>query len=340
MNANLTVNPVGARPACMPAFDTVSDVVCCPRCRSPILGWDRKPHCSNRNCRYADEGFPIVSHQPVLIDFENSIFPREGFEGADGSVLPRDDTGRNWRTRLRRFVTGGNPVAVNQCQKFVTLLTHASARPRVMIIGGGAIGAGARLLYDDSRIEVVGVDVYASANTHLVADGHHLPFVGDSFDGVWIQAVLEHVLEPQTVVDEIARVLRNGGLVYADTPFMQQVHEEAYDFTRVTMSGQRWLFRRFTQLDAGAVGGAGTALVWSIRYFARALGASNKLATAAALAFFWLRFLDPWTRRRANLDAASGTFILAQKSLVTLRPHDMVAYYRTQHNRFTRAAAR
>jgi SAM-dependent methyltransferase len=311
-------------------------VVCCPRCRSTLLGSNLGPHCSDRNCRYAIDGFPVVNHQPILIDFENSIFQRENFESGHGSVLPRDDTGRNWQTRFRRFITGGNPVAVKQCAKFVTLLTRTSQRPRVVIVGGGAIGAGARLLYEDSRIDVVGVDVYASAHTDLVADGHHLPFVAGSFDGVWIQAVLEHVLEPQTVVDEIARVLRDGGLVYADTPFMQQVHEEAYDFTRLTMSGQRWLFRRFTQLDAGAVGGAGTALVWSIRYFVRALGTSNKLATAAALSFFWLRFLDPWTRRRANLDAASGTFILAQKSPVTLRPHDMVAYYRTQHNSATR----
>jgi ubiquinone/menaquinone biosynthesis C-methylase UbiE len=32
---------------------------------------------------------------------------------------------------------------------------------------------------------------------------------------VWIQAVLEHVLDPPIVVAEIYRVLRPGGLVYA-----------------------------------------------------------------------------------------------------------------------------
>ena len=33
------------------------------------------------------------------------------------------------------------------------------------------------------------------------------------FDGVWIQAVLEHVLEPETVVAQIHRVMRSSGLV-------------------------------------------------------------------------------------------------------------------------------
>jgi SAM-dependent methyltransferase len=41
----------------------------------------------------------------------------------------------------------------------------------------------------------------------------------------WIQAVLEHALDPPVVVAEIYRVLKPGGLVYADTPFMQRVHE-------------------------------------------------------------------------------------------------------------------
>src|SRR5207237_664581 len=31
-------------------------------------------------------------------------------------------------------------------------------------------------------------------------------------------------------------------LVLGDTPFMQQVHEGAYDFTRFALSGHRWLF--------------------------------------------------------------------------------------------------
>ncbi len=56
---------------------------------------------------------------------------------------------------------------------------------------------------------------------------------------------------------EIHRVLRPGGIVYADTPFLQQVHEGAYDFTRFTDSGHRFLFRRFERIDSGSVAGCG-----------------------------------------------------------------------------------
>jgi hypothetical protein len=34
---------------------------------------------------------------------------------------------------------------------------------------------------------------------------------------------------------------------------MQQVHERAYDFSRFTQSGHRWLFKRFSEINAGPI---------------------------------------------------------------------------------------
>lgn len=302
-------------------------LVRCPRCRGGLRFRAAAPVCGNAACFYAQAGFPVTQGQMVLVDFDNSIFLRDAYENDSGSVLPRDDSGKNFRSRLVAFITGSNPVAAENARKFVAAVKARDARPRVLVVGGGAIGSGMDAMYGDADIEIVGTDVYASANTKLVADAHSLPFADGSFDGVWIQAVLEHVLEPWRVADEIFRVLAADGVVYADTPFMQQVHEEAYDFTRFTKSGHRWLFRRFAQIDAGAVNGPGTALVWSIRYLARALGAPNKLATLVVLPFFWLRYLDSFTRRREGADAASGVFFLGRKSELAITPKDMITYY-------------
>jgi hypothetical protein len=145
-----------------------------------------------------------------------------------------------------------------------------------------------------------------------------------------VQAVLEHVLEPATVVAELHRVLRSEGLVYAETPFMQQVHERAYDFSRFTQSGHRWLFRQFSEISAGPVSGAGVALAWSIRYFARALGAGDKLSRLIVLPFFWLRFFDPLARGRAAADAASGFFFLGRRAEQSITPDAMPEYYNRQ----------
>jgi hypothetical protein len=115
-----------------------------------------------------------------------------------------------------------------------------------------------------------------------------------------------------------------------ETPFMQQVHERAYDFSRFTQSGHRWLFRRFSEISAGPIGGAGVALLWSIRYFSRALGAGDKLSRLISLPFSCIRFLDLFTRGRAVADAASGVFFLGRRAEQAIDPHAMPKYYDEQ----------
>ena len=91
----------------------------------------------------------------------------------------------------------------------------------------------------------------------FIADAHNIPIVNEYFDCVIIQAVLEHVLRPNQVVNEIFRVLKANGIVYSETPFLQQVHEGPYDFTRFTESGHRYLFKNFELIKSGASDGAG-----------------------------------------------------------------------------------
>jgi SAM-dependent methyltransferase len=302
----------------------------CPRCASSLRGVGLHPSCFNPTCEYSKTGFPLIDTQPVLIDFASSIFDREMYCGGRGSALQRDVMGRSLGSRLHQFTLGENPVAASNCAKFIELLEEGAERPIILVIGGGTVGLGANELYRNSSIELVGTDVYASPHTAVVADAHKLPFEDGVFDGVWVQAVLEHVLEPAIIVDEIHRVLRPGGLVYAETPFMQQVHERAYDFSRFTQSGHRWLFKRFSEISAGPIGGAGVALVWSIRYFCRALGAGNKLSLLITLPFFWIRFLDRFARGRAGADAASGFFFLGRRADLMIDPHSMTKYYDQQ----------
>jgi ubiquinone/menaquinone biosynthesis C-methylase UbiE len=113
------------------------------------------------------------------------------------------------------------------------LLKGKSSHPRVLIIGGGATGKGMDELLTNLGINFTVTDVSLTEMFKL-CDAHDLPFKSNTFDGVVAQAVLEHVVDPYRCAEEIHHVLRNGGVVYAETPFMQQVHGGAYDFTRFT----------------------------------------------------------------------------------------------------------
>ena len=108
----------------------------------------------------------------------------------------------------------------------------------------------------------------AKGMVDLFCDAHELPFLDETFDGVIASAVLEHVVYPERVAAEIHRVLARRGLIYSEIPFLQQVHEGAYDFTRYTLSGHRRLLNHFEEFSSGVVAGPGTTLAWAIEHFA------------------------------------------------------------------------
>lgn len=322
-----------------PPTSQLGAITACPRCLAALATAADKWRCTNPDCVYSSDGFPTAAGQPVLVDFERSVFNRGDYDEAPavqpapgirfaGSV--RTYTNRSLRDRFRTIALGINRMAERNSIDVLRELKSLSPTPRLLIIGGGTLGEGTRLFYGDAGLRVIVTDVYPSPNTSILADAHGLPFKDGVFDGVWIQAVLEHVLEPHVVVEQIHRVLKPGGVVYAETPFMMQVHEAAYDFTRFTLSGHRWLFRRFEQISGGPLVGAGSSTLWSVRFFWRALGLGDKASTLLTLPFFWLRYFDKLMRGHVNADAALGFFFLGRKTETSLGPKDIIAYYLTQ----------
>jgi SAM-dependent methyltransferase len=304
------------------------EMCACPRCRSALEFSDSSVRCGNAACRYSNEpGFPIVDGRPALIDFDNSVIDRDRLLASAAATYMRRPGAL--KLRLFRVLFGVDGSAAYAAEKFHALCTRRGlSRPRLLVIGGGAAGSGMDALYARNYFDIITSDIYASPLVQLIADAHAIPFLDDSFDAVWVQAVLEHVLQPERVVEEIHRVLRPGGLIYAGTPFMQQVHEGAYDFTRFTQLGHRWLFRRFDCIAEGAQGGPGVALQWAIRVFVGGLTRSTKVGRLAELAFFWLRYFDnlipaPWVS-----DGAAGVWFLGQQSDKTVTPKEIIGQYR------------
>jgi SAM-dependent methyltransferase len=264
----------------------------------------------------------------VLLDFSNSIAKRETVLATDGASLVTNR--RAARSLARRLAFGGNRVELDNAKHLKKLLKEDAGKPRpvVLIVGGGSLSEGVRYLRDTGDFDLVSFDIYASDQTDFVADAHAIPLKDAVVDGVWIQAVLEHVLTPAKVVEEIARVLRPGGLCYAETPFLQPVHEKAYDFTRFTESGHRWLFRQFDAIDSGVVAGPGTTLFLNLRYFAGALLRNRKLGTLITLPFFWLRYFDELVPPEHASDMASGVYFLGRKSESAIDAHEMPNHFR------------
>ena len=261
--------------------------------------------------------YPIVDGVPVLIAPERSAF------GIPARAEPRRGLARRLAAKLPRDTRNAGTDAL-----VARLRAELPDRPQVLVVGGGTLGAGMAPLLDDPAVDATETDVWFGPRTQLVCDGHDLPFADATFDAVVCQAVLEHVLDPPRVVAEIHRVLRPGGLVYAEIPFMQQVHEGAHDLTRYTYVGQRRLFRDFDEIAAGAVCGPAMALAWSLRYFAVTIF-GRRAAHLVPLLTFWLPRLDRWLIARPGaLDAASAIGFLGRRRETPLGDAEIIAAYR------------
>jgi len=274
----------------------------CP-CGGRLIWPSDRPRCAE--CR---RDYPLVGGKPALVRLEASVI-EPPTAGNSVSPIIRPTPVRAWISRL---VFGGSPRSSTNMARLASRLSQ-QADPVVLVVGGAERGFGHDEL-DDVDGLMMSFDVYDTQLVDFLADGHEIPLRDETVDAVVVQAVLEHVLEPHTVVAELHRVLRDGGFVYAETPFMQQVHEGAYDFTRFTERGHRWLFREFSQLDSGALRGAGTALLWSIRYFLASLIGNKRVAGLLCLPLAWLRLLDRFARPGFEVDSACDVYFLGQKS--------------------------
>jgi SAM-dependent methyltransferase len=107
----------------------------------------------------------------------------------------------------------------------------------------------------------VGVDWSNSIHSlraDIVADlNKPLPIADAVADTVVSFQVLEHLCEPQTMLEEAFRILRPGGVLFLSVPFQWWVHEAPHDYFRYTRYGLEHLLNKagFSEIEIQEVSG-------------------------------------------------------------------------------------
>jgi SAM-dependent methyltransferase len=199
-------------------------------------------------------------------------------------------------------------------QKLFEWMNQNALGKRVLNLGSGI---GQFDHYLSKGVKAINVDISPSIrNLHVIADAHFLPFKGDCFDIVYSIAVLEHVQKPWVVADEICRVLRQGGHVVVELPFLNVIHDQ-HDYFRFTDKGIRSLFdeSRFDSiLEQVSAGGGSFLSVFFLEYFKQFIPTKYLRALwrlSMRYVFCLLKYLDLLidSSKRLRITANSFSFI-------------------------------
>jgi SAM-dependent methyltransferase len=129
------------------------------------------------------------------------------------------------------------------------------------------IGCGFR---DRVFLNCLYLEVYPSRTADLIVEPTcTYPIKSSTLDGIGCFAVLEHTRQPWLVVQEISRMLKPGGKVFIDWPFLQPVHGFPSHFFNATREGLRSIFE-----DAGfnveiVATGAHQSPAWTVQWLLR-----------------------------------------------------------------------
>ena len=187
-----------------------------------------------------------------------------------------------------------NMAAKKNYRKFSGLLLQNNPQPVTLCLGSGKKGGqGLSGLDPALKEKIINLDILSAPNINVTADGHELPFKDGMFDGVIIQAVLEHVKYPAKIIREAQRILKPGGYLYVETPFMQGVHG-ATDFQRYTLEGLKLLCGEFNLIDAGICVGPASAFINSCHAYLSLLFSLDIKIFHKFWRVFWGWVLWPW----------------------------------------------
>jgi SAM-dependent methyltransferase len=186
-------------------------------------------------------------------------------------------------------------ISLNISRKPAELLNSLGPRPKVLEIGSGMKR---RAPY------VVNMDCARFPEVNIVGDAHALPFKEGSFDAVIAQALLEHVMDPQVAAEEIRRILKKDGYVYAEIPFLQPFHPAPEDYHRYTLQGIEKLFAGFEKIETGVCVGPACAVCGILLEYMPFVIGIPVIRSVAYLILGWVlfpfRYLDIILARRKN----------------------------------------
>jgi SAM-dependent methyltransferase len=269
----------------------LQSILRCPACRG---GLERTA--AGVLCRACDLEYPCRAGVP---DFANAVFD----DTEDAAFQQERMHGRSLRGRLydlgQRIITSEYAPYDHRAAFLASIPANATILE---------FGSGNRRLSN----EIINIDLFPFPNVDVTADIEHTPIADASADYVILDSVIEHVPNPQAVVEEVRRVLKPGGKLFCVNPFLFPYHGYPAHYCNFTRDGMQHLLRNFSDTVVEPHYGPTSAVINIVaEYVAVSIAGQRRtlylsIRATMLLATGWLRFLDRWLIRTPHAHRLSG----------------------------------
>lgn len=184
----------------------LASLLICPSCSQP-MDLTSADHWKCPSCGFQA---PLRDGKPFFTSIPEAIQPFEKIERGPEKGTP-------WRQANWKFL-----------EKQVSELDG-----QALILDVGAGHGDFADIFQNRRY--LSLDVVPYAEVDMVCDlTRRIPFRPGTFDMLVLMNVLEHVFEPEKLLNALSILLKPGGKLLVAVPFMIKVHQPPYDFYRYT----------------------------------------------------------------------------------------------------------
>ncbi len=181
---------------------------------------------------------------------------------------------------------------------FLDKINHFMVNDKVIDIGGVKENKRGGFDINQYPLEIVYANIDEQSQPDIVCDLTQIPVPNDSFDGVILGEVLEHVSEPKKALLEAYRILKPGGKALITTPFMYHIHAHPNDYLRYT---DYWYSETlndigFCNIEISKQGGFPSVLANILKSWAYELRNSDSYSNLVKRIF---QYVALWFSRRA-----------------------------------------
>ena len=159
----------------------------------------------------------------------------------------------------------------------------------------------------------VNVDIQSKANIDFVCDIHDLPDSLGEFDAIICNAVLQYCRSPETVAKQFHRVLKPGGYLFIDAPWIQPFCPDTPDRFRFSQDALRQIFSDFKIVEIGPSIRSGSAFAMLGIHMAQNLTRNKYLNYGLSKAASVILYPFRWIASADESQTAGAFYLICQR---------------------------